>query len=303
MRRRVLAVRPSFLAVVGLGVATNLPVCARAQSTLEVSSRWTSLETEGALAVTRVPPRLPPAFASRPADREGAADAAGAAALSALVPGAGQYRLGQRRTWMYLVLEAAGWIVYVDRRAAGADLRDRYRDFAWTEARIQTGARRDPDFDYYETLTKWERSGAFDADPGTPGVQPESDPATFNGSVWSLATGLFFSGMDVPESDPRFQRALDFYGQRAYGSEFLWDWNGDGAAQGEFDRLIRRSDDRFKEATNVLGLVIVNHVVSAVDAFVSARSRSVSVESRIAPAAARGSRLRWSASVRVEQPW
>lgn len=224
------------------------------------------------------------------------------ALLSAVLPGAGQYVLDQRRSWAYLALEAVGWTFWVDRRSSAADLRTRYRDFAWTEARLWDGSRVDGDFEYYERLSKWPSSGLFDTDPATEGVQPESDPATFNGATWALATGIFLSGDEnVPATDPRYQSALEYYRDRAYGPELLWDWTGKEAEQEEFGSLIRRSDDRFRQATNILGMVLVNHAVSMVDAYVSARAPGVTVRSGFAPSPSR--QLRWTARVDVILPW
>ena len=207
-----------------------------------------------------------------------------AAAFSAVLPGAGQYILDQRRSWAYVAAEALGWVFYIDRRSEGVDLRAGYRDLAWMEARVQAGPRTEGDFEYYERMTKWRTSGAFDVDPGTPGVQPETDPATFNGDAWGLARQIFLPGQGtVPESDPRYQRALEYYEGRAYGPEFLWDWTGKEGEQEEFAALIRRSDDRFRQATNILGLVFANHVVSTVDAFLSARALGASAQSGFVP--------------------
>ena len=204
--------------------------------------------------------------------------------LSLALPGAGQHLLGQRRKWVYLALEVLGWSFYVERRAAGADFRDQYRDLAWNEARIQSGTRIDADFAYYETLTSWTRSGAFDQEPITSGLQPEVDPTTFNGSIWELAARIFLpGGTGVPESDPSYQRALEYYTDRAYATEFLWDWTATGGAQQEFSRLITESDDRFRQATNALGAVFANHVLSSIDAYLSARGLSPPAEARIAP--------------------
>lgn len=226
-----------------------------------------------------------------------------AALFSAVVPGSGQYVQGQRRAWAYLALETVGWIAYFDRRAAGADYRDRYRDFAWLEARLQSTTRIDGDFDYYETLTKWQRSGRFDAQPSTPGVQPEADAATFNGAIWARASRLFIpDGVSVPESDPRYQQALDYYRERAYGPELLWDWTGTGDAQDEYASLIRASDQRFRQATNVLGLVVANHLVSMADAFVSARIPHTTMRSGVLPTSFGGGPV-WTTRVEVRAPW
>ena len=218
---------------------------------------------------------------------------------SAVLPGAGQHLLDQPRKWAYLALEAAGWFFYVDRRSSGGELKAAYRDFAWEEARIQSGSRLDGDFDYYETLTKWGRSGAFDADPGSSGVQPEDDPSTFNGSIWGLATGLFLpDGPSTPPSDPQYERALEYYESRGYDTDFLWDWTGTGDAQDEYAGLISESDERYRQATNVVGAIIANHVVSAVDAYLSARGVPTPSEIRVAPGLG-PSGNRWYADVRI----
>lgn len=252
-------------------------------------------------------PRFPPAAGLPPVPGlqiEPAPSPALTGLLSALLPGAGQHVLGQRRKWAYLALEAVGWVVYSDRRSAAHDFRSRYRDFAWTEARLQLDARIDGDFDYYETMSKWQRSGLFDADPATASVQPESDEATYNGTIWARAEQLYLEGGTggVPETDSRYQSALAYYRERAYGTEFLWDWTGTGAAQDDFAALIRASDDRFRQATNALGFVLVNHLASMVDAFVSARAPAVTVRTGLAPTGAPGGAV-WAARVDVRTPW
>jgi hypothetical protein len=222
--------------------------------------------------------------------------------LSLAVPGVGQRVMGQRRGWVYLSLEVVGWAFWLDRRMAGADYRDRYRDLAWEVARIPSGPRADGAFPYYETLSDWPRSGDYDSDASTSGLQPEGDPTTYNGAIWARAVDLFLpGGAVVSESDPAYQSALAYYGDRAYGTEFLWDWTGEDGARSEFGDLIVESDDRFRQATNVVGAVIANHLVSAVDAYLSARGRSVPVEIRAAPGP-RAGRSRWSVRVRLEAP-
>ena len=191
---------------------------------------------------------------------------------SLVIPGAGQRSLGQKRGLAYLALEAIAWVEFARARSDGGRLRDEYRTLGWDFARTFDGARIDGDFQYYETLTKFARSGAFDADMSTVGIQPESDPGTFNGSIWALAMDIFFSQGSAPgPGDPSFERALDFYRDRGYGEEFLWDWTGNTAEQGRFGRLIRESDNRFHRSSVMAGVLLGNHLVSALDAFLSAR--------------------------------
>lgn len=211
-------------------------------------------------------------------------------ALSLVLPGAGQHVLGQNRKWLYFALEAGAWAFYLERRRAGGDYRDRYRDFAWDRARVQGGARVDGDFGYYETLAHWLQSGVYDRDATTTGVQPELDPATFNGSIWSLAARIYLSGdVGAPETEPAFPSALAYYADRAYGPEMLWDWSGEPGAQAEYSGLVDASDRRFRQATTLLGVVIANHLLSSVDAYVSSRGGPAGAAIRVVPGQTPGS--------------
>ena len=212
--------------------------------------------------------------------------------LSAALPGAGQYVQGQRRWIVYATAELAGWILVLERRHDGARLRDRYRELAWSVARegLSEGPRMDGDFEYYETLSHWVQSGRFDLDPVLEGIQPETDPGTFNGSIWSRARDIYFpEGAPEPrEGDPIYEEALAYYRARAYPARFLWDWSPDPSAWAAYDRTIEASDDRFRQVTLLTGALMANHLLSGVDAFVSARLRqasgaSVSVTSGFGP--------------------
>jgi hypothetical protein len=185
-------------------------------------------------------------------------------------------------------------VAYVDRRRSGSRYRDGYRDLAWEEARLTDAPRVDGDFGYYERLTQWQRSGSFDRDADQAGLQPERDPATFNGSIWARARGIFGVGEPEDPQAPGYGAALDYYTERAYGDPFLWDWGAGPDAMQRYGALIRRSDERFREATVVLGALFANHLIAAADAFVSARGLAISVvpdaAGRNAPLAIR---IRW----------
>ena len=192
----------------------------------------------------------------------------GEAFVSSLaLPGLAQGRMGQRRWIAYAGLEVLAGFLYFRSRSDAMSTRTAYRDFAWEAARAGSsqGPRQDGDFDYYETLSQWPVSGAWDANPAQPGLQPETDPATYNGSVWALAMGLH----GVNDA-----RALDYYRERAYGPGFLWAWSGGPADQERFGDLIRESDERFRDARRALWIVAVNHLFSAVDGLVAVRLRS-----------------------------
>lgn len=229
--------------------------------------------------------------------------------LSAVAPGAGQYSLGTSRWILYVALEATALYWYFDRRAAGREFEADYRDLAWEVARsgIVGGERRDGDFRYYEALARYERSGAFDVDPNRDGVQPETDPSTYNGSIWALARAMFFpAGVDsLPEDAPEYRSALEYYVERAFGPEFLWSWADDPSARLRYVRLIEESDGARRSATLALGLVLANHLASAVDAFVTARLRAVrSMPSSLefeSGVRMRGHEATWNAVIHI--PW
>lgn len=228
------------------------------------------------------------------------ADAGAVGLLSLGLPGAGQHVLGKRRKWLYLAAEVVGWTLYLERRAAGGRYRDEYRDFAWEHARLQEGPRVEGDFEYYETLSHWASSGTFDSDPRAPGLQPEPDGGTFNGSVWALARQIHLGGGDAgadgPDA-PGYEAALAYYRERAYGPPFLWNWAAAPGGQAELIRLIGESDDRFRQATTVLGAVLANHLISAVDAYVSARGLAPATGLRVSPEGDGGGgrwRVQWS---------
>jgi hypothetical protein len=201
---------------------------------------------------------------------------------SLLVPGLGQLALGNRRGWAYAGLELLGWLWYFDRRVKGTDLRREYRDYAWQKARLQSGPRVDGDFDYYEVMSQWERSGHFDLDLGREGTQPELNPSYYNGLIWTRALGIFSVGQSSGPGDPEYESAIRYYEQYAYGTGFLWNWTETPGGRLTYADIIRKSDDRFRQARNAVGFVIANHLVSAADAFVSGRT-GLDIEARVGP--------------------
>ena len=191
---------------------------------------------------------------------------------SALVPGLGQRKLSKGRWLAYLAVEGATWIVYGQARRSATDRRDQYRDLAWDVGRTFNGTRVDGDFPYYEAMEKFELSGAFDTDPAAAGVQPQSDLSTFNGQAWSLATQIHFSpGANPLPGDPEYEEALADYRVRAYEERFEWSWAGQSTAWTDYMDLIESSDGSFRRASQFLGVVIANHLISGIDAFLTSR--------------------------------
>lgn len=192
---------------------------------------------------------------------------------SALVPGSGQYLLGADRWVPYAVVEIWSWITYFDRRGRARSLTGQYRDLARSvPRRPSVGERRDTVWEYYEAMSKFAASGSFDSDPRRDGVQPEPDVTTFNGDLWQLARSLFFPGGNAyPEGSPQYAQALTYYERYAIPPTFAWAWGDSFLEQRTFRELIRGSDEASRSATHLLGVILANHMVSAIDALVLGR--------------------------------
>jgi hypothetical protein len=97
--------------------------------------------------------------------------------------------------------------------------------------------------------------------------------------MWALARSLYSpGGGNCPtgsESDG-CQRALAYYLEHAIPPGYLWAWGASNLEQKVFAELIEKSDGSFRSATRFLGIILANHLISAVDALVVARTRSTS---------------------------
>ena len=136
--------------------------------------------------------------------------------------------------------------------------------------------RSDTVFEYYEQMERFPESGFYDTDPG-PAFAPETDPVTYNGSVWLLARRTFWPDPNVPP-DPMSQayiNALSFYWSHAITPAFQYSWRDHSLEHEEYRQTIRRSDNAFRHAQDQIGLLLANHVLSAVDALISARLAAV----------------------------
>lgn len=210
--------------------------------------------------------------------------------LSGLVPGTGQLAARQDRGALYLVLEALLLTRFVQAHREGRNERRQFRELAFTVARGGFApSLRDTTFEYFEQMSKFIESGPFDTDPG-PAVIPPIDERTFNGSIWALARRTFFADPDsIPDpSSVEYQRAVAFYTERAVGENFLWSWRNAGLEHDLFRQSIRRSDEAFRRASQQLGFMLANHLLSAIDGFISHRlsgsGRRVELQSGVWPA-------------------
>jgi len=192
---------------------------------------------------------------------------------SLILPGTGQLLAHQDRGAVYIAAEVYLLSRYLQLHHEARVQAHRFQNLAFDVARHAFAPiRRDTVFEYYEQMERFAESGSYDADPG-PAFIPEGDPATYNGSVWLLARRTFWEDPNVPPdpTSPQYWRALEFYQARAVGPDFAWSWRNHSLEHEVFRDYISRSDNAFRRAQNQVGLLLANHVLSAVDALISAR--------------------------------
>ncbi|HKR56875.1 MAG TPA: hypothetical protein VJS20_11280 [Gemmatimonadales bacterium] len=192
---------------------------------------------------------------------------------SLLLPGTGQALSGQDRAAVYGAVEIYVLSRYIQLQHDANVNAELYHQLAFAVAqRGFASVRRDTIFEYYETMEKFTASGRFNTGAG-PALNPETDPTTYNGSVWLLARRTYWADPNVPPppSSPQYQAALSFYVQHAVGPAYLWTWQSASLQQQTFRDLIRTSDNGYRNAQGALGLLLANHVVSALDALISNR--------------------------------
>jgi len=191
---------------------------------------------------------------------------------------------------VYLAAELYTLNRYLALRGAGRHDAKRFRALAYQVARRgYATVPRDTVFEYYEQMERFTESGRYNTDPGS-GFTPETDTRTYNGSVWLLARRTLWPDPDVPP-DPTsvlYWRTVDFYKARAVGPDFQWSWRDHPLEHMVFRETIRKSDDGFRRAQAQVGLLLANHVASAVDALISSRlaaaaGRPAEVRTTLAP--------------------
>jgi hypothetical protein len=194
---------------------------------------------------------------------------------SAVLPGLGQALQGVDRAMPYLVAEAFAWTGYVWHSTDFRRQRDGYRNLAAAVARAAyTPVRPVGDFAYYERMSHYAEAGRYDVVAG--GIlDPEPDTTTYNGAVWLLARNTYWHDPDLPPDtgSTEWKRAVTFYEQRAYDQLYRWSWSGAPDEYAQYRQLIERSNEASRRSLQALGLVIANHLLSAVDAYIILRLR------------------------------
>lgn len=173
--------------------------------------------------------------------------------MSLVVPGWGEYYSGAKyRAAGFLGAEALTWLAWASWRSKGADLRAEFRQFAdrnWNEERYRA----------------WQDYNASQP-PGARYIETET----------------------LPTAEEDIQQRYELIGKYA---QFIYGWSDvagrplavdnqsiDSDLQTRYETMRNESNKYLKRASVVIGLTVVNHVISAIHA--SAYTKSLSPESR-----------------------
>jgi hypothetical protein len=255
-----------------------VPAAASARPPMSAAARGATLPRAGTTATWSGPSTvgLQPPAATTIEVASGMSNASPWSILaSAALPGAGQALQGVNRALPYLMVESFSWTGFVWYSTDARRQRDGYRDLAARIARAQFSATRPiGDFEYYERMSHYAEAGRYDLTAGGL-LEPEVDSTTWNGAVWLLARSTYWAdpGVRPDTASVEWKRAIAFYQERAYDQTFRWSWTGAPQEYQRFRDLIGRSNDAHRKSLQVLGLVIANHVLSAIDAYIVVRIR------------------------------
>jgi hypothetical protein len=194
---------------------------------------------------------------------------------STVLPGAGQALLGQDRFIAYLAVEAFGLLGFVEQNGEARRERERYRGLARDIARSAfPGNRPVGAWAYYETMEHYIESGVFDRFPGGE-FSPEIDQSTANGALWLLARQTYWRSPTVEpdHASAEYRRAIAMYIDRAVRPEYRYSWRNAQLEQDLYRRSIARSNQAYRDATTQVAVLIANHLLSTVDAYVTLRLR------------------------------
>ena len=253
-------------------VLTSLLIALLAFAPLAVSAQQLASVRSGVTSPSDLTPgKEPPAPTAVPRS----VDPLTVTLASAVIPGAGQLLLRQKRAAAYLALEAGALAFYLSQTRDGRRQRDRYRAISRDVARARfnpNGPR--GDWDYYERMGKFVASGEYDLVPGG-GLDPEINEESYNGSVWLLARQTYWRDPDVAPDpgSPEHSAAMAFYEQRAVAPDMRWSWIGEPQAFHQFRSAIDGSNSAFRSASATASILLANHFLSAVDAYVSVQIR------------------------------
>jgi hypothetical protein len=184
-----------------------------------------------------------------------------AAVASFVVPGSGQYILGNDRFLGYVAVELLAWWKYSKDVADRADREREYKDLARRVARVNfTKTFPDAGWSYYEWMRDEIESGQFSLSASGP-VVPETNIGTYNGKRWALAQA----------TQPNYEAALQQYVAEAIKPEFRWSWRDARLQYDIYTRMTDKRNDAARATAQDLLVIGANHFLSMIDAFATLR--------------------------------
>jgi len=195
-----------------------------------------------------------------------------ASLASVVIPGSGQYMLGNDRFVAYLAIELLGWWKY-SKDVAERSARERdFKELAVAVARKNFALPNmtsfpDADWAYYEWMRDYEESGQFSLNANGP-TEPETNEKTYNGNRWVIAQG----------TQPNYAAALAQYEREAIRPEYRWSWASSDLQHDQYVRLTDKRNDAARAAVKDLIVIGANHFFSMVDAFTTLRLETRSLE-------------------------
>jgi hypothetical protein len=186
---------------------------------------------------------------------------------SLLLPGLGDYQLGNRgRATAFFAAEGVIWISYAVFEVQGGQREDEYQDLAVRFAGVTRTGHSD---EFYATLREYDDSGQYEADVKYDGRIELSQDGAYPDRIGAAALDRYFVENRLADYEP-------------------WQWSS-------VDRRLQYSEVRsssktsYRRADYMLAAAAANRVVSAIVAFAAARDaqnpRDVGYRLDFAPAA------------------
>ncbi len=192
---------------------------------------------------------------------------------SAALPGTGQALLGQNRFVAYLAVDVWAFLGYLDQHSQQQRSTARYQALASNVARsLFPGDRPTGTWAYYEIMEHYIESGVFNLTPGGT-FTPEVDITTYNGAAWLLARQTYWTNPNV-QPDPsssEYRLAFAFYTARAIQPQYRFSWRNAQLEQDVYVQEIGVRNQAARDARTQLGIMLANHLLSMVDAYVTLR--------------------------------
>lgn len=164
-----------------------------------------------------------------------------AALSSFVVPGSGDFLIGEKKRGSYfLAAEATIWLTYFYKNNEAKKLDSRSRNFASFYASANSGLE---DEDYSKAMEDF---------------MTNSD---YNETVKEEARRLYPDTLDVEVMQERIEQRKEYIAENAYMGSDAWNWESSELAD-NYREMRRDRRSTLQTATNMAGLAVTNRVVS-----------------------------------------